>query len=433
MRRAKFIWSICLLALCVSFSLPLQLHAETHGASLFFSPSSGTVLTDATFDVSVLLNTQGKSVNSVELDLKFPADKLQMVKPSSDKSLLSLWLEPPVYSNTAGTARLVGIIPNGITTSGGLIATMTFKAIATGTAVITVQSSSRVLANDGAGTDVLTGFGRATWEITPQPPAGVTVTSETHPFSDQWYNNNSPALQWEKDDGVTDFSFLLDHEPFTVPDDNADGSDTIVSYNELADGIWYFHIKARKDGVWGSTTHYALRIDTTPPAEFTPTSEALSSGQLGRVLISYFTTDALSGIDHYEVGAIDLHAPADETPAFVVADSPYQIPDIIGKSFRVVVRVFDRAGNVRDEQIQVTVATTAVSFVEEHLTVVFLSILGLILLFILFHLVFRHRMLSKLRLMKSAIKIAEEEDHELEEASHHHNLEGGGDDQPHGY
>ncbi len=68
--------------------------------TLFLSPRIETVLVGSSFDVSVLLDTHNNSINTVELNLKFPSDKLTIVKPSGAKSFFSVWFESPTYSNT---------------------------------------------------------------------------------------------------------------------------------------------------------------------------------------------------------------------------------------------------------------------------------------------------------------------------------------------
>ena len=41
------------------------------------------------------------------------------------KSIIGVWVEPPAYDNSRGT--VIGVIPNGITTSSGLIGTILFS------------------------------------------------------------------------------------------------------------------------------------------------------------------------------------------------------------------------------------------------------------------------------------------------------------------
>jgi hypothetical protein len=319
---------------------------------LSISPVNGTIIEGSTFDVSVILDSRKNSVNTIELNIKFPTDKLEIIKPAKDKSIFGIWIAPPVYSNTKGTASFSGVIPNGITTSSGVVVTMTFKAKNTGQAVIKILPTSRILANDGLGTEMSVDFGNGNFTINPNPPAGPQVFSNTHPFQDKWYNNKDPILNWgEGDEESTEYSYILDNKPFTIPDDISEGSDRTKAYENLGDGLQYFHIKASKNKIWGATTHYLLRIDTTPPAAFSPQMESITAAIIGRNIITFFTTDALSGIDHYEVGVVDKESAPTESPVFVQAESPYQVPNLVSENLRIIIRAFDNAGNVRDENI----------------------------------------------------------------------------------
>lgn len=416
MPTIRKIWRWCLLAIVLVLVQPVLVQANAEGAQLFFSPAAGTNVVGSTFDVSVMLNTNGHSVSAIQLDIKYSPDKLRIVKPSADHSLLAIWLEPPVYSNTDGTAHLVGVIPNGIKTDNGLISTITFEAIASGQATIEVRSTSSVLANDGIGTELLSGLGRASFSLTPKPPEGVGVYSDTHSFGDQWYNNNTVSLTLDKLTGITDFSYEFDNKPFTVPDNEPETTDAIVQFNDVADGVWYFHVKARKEDVWGTPSHLLLRVDTQAPAKFKPTSEVLFSGDQAKAFVSFFTTDALSGIDHYEVGVIEAGQPADQSPVFIRAESPYQLPELLGKNFRVIVRAFDKAGNVTDETITVTIGTSVISVIKQNIFVILGILFGLAILYFILHLHLRNRIAR----YREAMRLVKQAEHEREEAGHHH-------------
>src|SRR3989344_4123328 len=82
-------------------------------SSLSLSPDSGTFLTENTFNVSVLLDTEGKSINALQVFLTFPPDKLQIISPSTGSSIVNVWTVPPKFNNTAGTVSLEGGIPGG--------------------------------------------------------------------------------------------------------------------------------------------------------------------------------------------------------------------------------------------------------------------------------------------------------------------------------
>ena len=362
-------------------------------ATIFLSPRTATFIEGSTFELPIFLDTQGQSVNAVELHVNFDQDKLTIIRPSGDRSIIGIWLEPPTYNNTNGTAKLVGVIPNGIVTNAGLITAITFRATATGPATVTFSSNSHVLLNDGLGTEANTNLDRGVFTILPKPPGGVLAFSETHPFQDRWYNNNSPVITWEKNPGVTDFSFVLDDKPSTIPPNDPITKDNIKAYENLGDGLWYFHIKALKDGVWGATTHFLIRVDTLPPAEFK--SKADSSNE--KTLVSFFTTDNLSGIDRYEVGVIEGSKSPTESPVFTQTESPYLLPFTVSKKTKVIIRAFDRAGNVRESSVNIRILPSSLKFIGEHLTVFLGGLLALVLGLFAIHYLYGHRIIPHLR------------------------------------
>ena len=361
-----------------------------------FSPASGTFVSGSTFEVPVLLDTRGASVNTIELRVYFDASKLSIVQPSSDRSIIGLWLEPPSYDNTTGTARYVGAIPNGITTSAGVIGTITFKAKAAGSASVTIRSDSEVLLNDGLGSPARIDAGRGTYSIVPKPPEGLTIFSETHPSQEVWSNNPNPVFAWERQAGVTSFSYALDTKPNTIPASEAMTGDTVKGYDGLKDGLWYFHVKGLRDGVWGATGHYLVRIDTTPPAKFKPKAEYLLAAAVvvERALVTFFTTDGLSGLARYEVGVIDKSEAATESPVFIEATSPFQVPASSGAGSRVIVRAIDNAGNIQEASIDVSPPLLVGRFLEEHGMLLLVIVLILILLGSLLHYLYGHHVLA---------------------------------------
>ncbi|MEQ1561590.1 MAG: cohesin domain-containing protein [Nitrospira sp.] len=364
-----------------------------------FSPRSGSFVEGSTFQVPIFVNTKGRSINGIEVRLNFDPRKLLIVNPTGGTSIIGVWVEPPGYDNTQGTASYVGVVPNGITTGAGLVGTITFKAKATGNAVLTVSNRSKILLNDGLGTETVVDLGRAEYNILVKAPDGVAVYSETHPIQENWYNNNSPVLSWIKDYGVAGFSFELDNKPSTVPDNTIDTQEVTKTFENLDDGLWYFHIKAIKGGAWGTTGHFLVRIDTAPPAEFKPQANYLvaASVLVERTLVSFFTTDNLSGVDHYEVGVIDKNQPPTASPVFVEAVSPFQVPLNSAGKMQVIVRAIDKAGNVRDESIDVRVPFVITQFIKNYLVYILLGIILLGIIILLIHYLFGHHIVRHLR------------------------------------
>lgn len=369
-------------------------------AEISITPPQATFVEGSIFEVPILINTKGRSINAIELNIKFDPKKLSIIKPSTGKSIIGLWIQPPSYDNTKGTASIVGSIPGGIVSDSSLILSITFQAKAAGVAEVRVLDSSNVLANDGVGTQVVLSFNRGTYTILPKPPGGLNVYSDTHPFQDHWYNNNSPTLSWNQDPGVIGYSYVLDDKPNTIPDNKNLSTEPVKSYQDLNDGLFYFHVKALKDsGAWGGTTHYILRIDRSAPAQFKPKVDYILHKDINRALVSFFTTDSLSGIDHYEIGVIDKAQSATSAAIFVRSESPYEVPPISTKGSIVIVRAYDTAGNTTDSQVSIEVPGKFSNWIQVNSTILLLGILALLVLLYLTHYLWGHKILKRLKLI----------------------------------
>ncbi|RJP43095.1 hypothetical protein C4587_02995 [Candidatus Parcubacteria bacterium] len=338
-----------------------SLHAQS-GASVFLSPSSGTFTVDSTFTVSIHLNTGGNFVNAVEVNIAFPPDKLQVVSPTTGKSLIQVWTAQPSFSNTEGTLKFQGAIPApGISTQSGLISTVTFRVKNTGTAAVRILDSSRILLNDGKGTDVLSQTANGLYSLALPPPAGPIVISPTNPDQEKWYPAKSVVFRWEASEKTEGFSYVLNDLPVDDPDEISEGSRTSVSYKDLADGVYYFHIKRLREGAWGGVTNYKVQVDNTAPAGFKPQFSLGSFTANTRPIVEFGTTDAASGVDHYELKFISLdlaqareNAQGGETPFFIEATSPYSTKLDVSR-YDVVVRAYDRAGNFHQTVERLTI------------------------------------------------------------------------------
>lgn len=399
MKRIFFVLFFSLFSFLIAFSV------EGEGASLYLSPASGTFFVGSTFDVSVFVNTGDEDINAVEVNLKFDPTELQVASPTAGKSFIEVWVSQPTFSNTKGTMSFIGGLPSpGINTSAGLVSTVTLRAISPGETSILFLDSSKVLRNDPEGTNILTSLGRGVYTILIPPPEGPKVFSPTHPDQNKWYKNNNPTFSWEKEEGVTDFSFSLDQDPTGVPDNISEGDYTSVSYSEVKDGILYFHVKAKKAEVWGGTSHYLVRIDTTPPAAFTPTVEPSPETTERKPLVSFITTDALSGMNYYQLKYIDMTPGREEEVGFFIeVSSPYRLPSLEIGEYLVVVRAYDVAGNWREGTVEIQIFPLGISFTKEgiqfrEITIpwwIFFVILLIILFLALFYFLKRYRALTR--------------------------------------
>ena len=169
-----------------------------HAATLSLSPSTGAFSVGSTFDVSISMDTNGKSVNALAISLDFPPDMLQVVSPSLGQSVIGVWTSAPKFDNANGKISLQGGIPGGITASDALISTVTFRVKSVGTAIVKFLDGSKVLLNDGLGTNALTQSTSAIYTLKLPPPAGPSLASQTNPDQSEWYKDSTVSFHERK-------------------------------------------------------------------------------------------------------------------------------------------------------------------------------------------------------------------------------------------
>ncbi len=163
---------------CVLF-LPVFADAAT----LRVVPARISAVAGETVAVTIAVTSSDQAMNATEGVLKFPTDLLQVASVSKGGSVLGLWVQEPSFSNSAGTVNFEGVALNpGYTGSNGTVLTVTFRVRAEGSANLSIVGAS-VLANDGSGTEILTGtqggvvsIGPALERAAPTPiPAPATT------------------------------------------------------------------------------------------------------------------------------------------------------------------------------------------------------------------------------------------------------------------
>ncbi|MEJ0021756.1 MAG: cohesin domain-containing protein [Candidatus Doudnabacteria bacterium] len=353
-------------------------------ATLYASPSSGSFGVGSSFTVSIKTNTQGAAVNTAEATISYSTDTLDLV---SVKQGSTFFLSAPGSpAKGTGTAYFGGGLPTpGYNDTAGVLGTMTFRAKASGTGIVTIDSG-KVLLNDGNGTNAFTSSsgGRFTITAASLPAGAVTVTSVTDPVSDDWYNQPNATFSWDRPAGVFGYSFVLDQIPDTVPDDILDTTiTTSKSYTGLTDGTWYFHIKARVQSAsagFGRTTDYKIQVDTSSSPAFEV--KLLGGTDANHVTqtptIIFEAMDATSGIDHYEI-VLDNRTIANK------ADSPYTFDKIATPGAHLIkVLAFDKAGNEQTAQLPIQISVAG-GFLQKTWTlpVYLLLIVNLLILLII--------------------------------------------------
>lgn len=156
-------------------TLALFFTQTVFAAELKLSPSQGSYKVGDTIKVRIVLSSPSESANAISGKLSFSKEILSLTSVSKTNSLIGLWAVNPNFSNANGSIDMEGIILTGYAGTNGTVLSLSFKAKAVGDANIKFTSSS-ILANDGQGTNILTGAGQANFNISKA--ADKVVVSE---------------------------------------------------------------------------------------------------------------------------------------------------------------------------------------------------------------------------------------------------------------
>ncbi len=323
---ARLFLTIFLLAMVLPIvSIPVN----AAGASFFLSPSSGSFEVGQSFTVNVSVNSGGGiGINAADGQIGFDPAALTVTKVSNTGSIFKLWTTDPTYSNTAGTASFGGGSPSSYTGSAGMIFSISFSAKKIGDTEVVFRSGN-ILANDGKGTNVLSGMGKANFSIiekkveekkpevvAPKPlkkeetatdkPKGLLppipeISSKTHPSDSTWYSNNNPEFNWKVLADLSGVSFSISDIQNDDPGKENKGIIETERFEGQKDGVQYFHIKYQNQYGWGQTSHRKLMIDATLPEAFKLTVDNQGDNTNPTPRLLFRTSDKTSGLDHFEI------------------------------------------------------------------------------------------------------------------------------------
>jgi len=329
--------------------------SSAQAASLYLGPNSGSYKVGDSFTVSVYVSAE-ESINAVGGDLNFPADKLEIKSLSTSGSIVNFWVQNPNHGS--GIVHFEGVILSpGFKGNGGKIISVSFKTKAAGPAPLSLSNAS-ILADDGKGTNVISGVGRAAFEIgltqigpgpeesssppdTAGAPLAAKISSPTHPEPTAWYNNNDPRFEWALPKGATDINVLVDENASTNPGASSDGRASHYNFKDIDDGEWYFHLRLKNAAGWGGVSHFKFQIDTAKPDKFVISPLAEGDGPKATAKFLFLAEDSGSGIDRYEVSIDGGEAKAWQDSG----DHIYETPILPAGTYSLEAKAFDRAGN----------------------------------------------------------------------------------------
>ncbi len=361
---------------------------STFAATISITPAQQQIMVDNVFKLRVSINTQSLYINNAEGVISFPKDVVDVVSIDTSNSIFGLWVEQPSFSNIAGTITFNGGIANpGYNSTNGEVFSLIVRAKKVGTASL-LFASAAVRANDGLGTDVLSGKNSASITVTevvssqeepvktisPIIPTqsetktviekindaviGPVFASLTHPDQTRWYQFKDGTITWDIPVASRGTQMLFDGFPNTIPTGSVSDI-TRREFKNIKDGISYFHARyATRDG-WSSVGTFIFHIDSIPPGD---TNTIITKREDGRPVITLEGNDSISGIDYFTVtieGKESEKIPANNNNAqYVVSSLPY-----LG-SYDVRITAFDKAGNKKESKTKITIDTLVATVLE---------------------------------------------------------------------
>lgn len=177
------------------------------------------------------------------------------------------------------------------------------------------------------------------------------ISSASHPDQERWYSGTKIEFEWS---GIQDASYYyaLNREESAVPEEGASPTtaESEVSFEEgKLDGVWYFHLRARKGSEWSETAHYKINIDRTKPGGVAKLRvEPAGKGELK--LTWEETTDTYSGVAGYRIYRSPLNNFDVRDPSVTIASEsampPYTDSGLgEGTTSHYKVQAVDKAGN----------------------------------------------------------------------------------------
>ena len=312
LKSNKKIWFSVSLAFLLSVSFAMPTFASN--ASLYLSPSSETYTVDNIFSVKVKINSGTETINAAEGKLIFNSNEISVVNISKNSSIFNLWTTEPIFSNALGTIEFGGGVPSGYQGVSGTIVTINFRAKTVGNVNVNFFSGS-ILAADGKGTDVLNTMNSGSYTIlsekyTPpveeyispkKAPTAPVIFSSTHSNSEKWYSNNNPKFTWKVSEDITGVKLLIGKNSKAIPGVFYSELITEKQLEDLADGVWYFHVQLRNKFGWGAVSHFKFQIDIEPPKPFEIIVKQGKETTNPQSTLVFETNDDTSGIDYYEI------------------------------------------------------------------------------------------------------------------------------------
>lgn len=364
MIRARKIAGIIVFGVFVFFTY------SADAATLFIVSKSDRAALGDTIGVSVRADSGDQTMNAAQGTIQFSRDVLEVASVSRTNSIFNVWLADPSVNVVAGEITFLGGSTNAFGGKSLPVLDITFKVRGAGMATIAFKDAA-ITAGDGTGANILSesipfsivavGAGDVP-AITPAPPPvqiqrtempatglperpSVMIPLYSNPA--RWYAVSSLFfVNWQLPRDITGVTAVVNKNPDFVPE-TSEGLFESKQFSQLADGVWYAHVRFLNSVGWGSTAHTRIGVDTTPPSAFSITADGAATSD-PQPRITFRSGDALSGIDHYEIRI-------NGGESIITASTTFLLPLQTPGERNVRVRAIDKAVNTAEASLKLNI------------------------------------------------------------------------------
>ena len=334
-----------------------------NGAELFITPPSGVFEVQESVYVKVMLSPGLYSVNAAEGEILIPQGVV-VESISTENSIFSLWTEPPKFDLNKGSIFFSGGVASPVFGNSEELFSIKLRSSSSGIKRLRIDSGA-VMAADGEGTNIISGLVSSVYtfvvspeEIDPDPeyiapqgaPEKPVTESSTHPDEDSWYSEGKAVFSWTLPKNSIEIRAELNQRRASIPNDVRKDAVGTIEFEDIVDGVWYFHLQIRNEKGWSEISTRKIQIDSTPPEKFIVNETKRSDMTDPNIIVSPKAEDAVSGIDKFQVIVNGIYEEVFSGQSETITVGP--LPP---GSHSVLIRAQDKAGNSRTESLLVQI------------------------------------------------------------------------------
>lgn len=327
-----------------------------YNSTMELDPPVAALNRQSEYRIGVRLFSGGEAINATEVQLAFDPAMLQVADIDFSRSWCneSLIIQREI-DNEAGTVTIVCGVPNpGFSERSGIVADLFVQPLTVGRASLEFTERTRVLANDGLGTEVLRQAVDGSYVVVEQLQisgdqrlSDVLVFSPTHPNPERWYNTRDIVFTWTKREGSGQ-RYVFTRSPEAEFTDAAEVSGDSIALSAPGDGTHYFHLESRHGDGTVEQSNFEVNIDTEPPRapNVRVSNSEPRAGELVRFQFS--GSDALSGLQS------NFYIKFNDGIFFPVGET-FSTAFFEPGDHTITVRSFDQANNFSETTVNVSV------------------------------------------------------------------------------